>query len=141
VSATVRAQSMVPFHLLEIVANGKVVAQKTAEAGVRTLELTAEVRLDASGWVAARCLSRHTLWHVWPVRAAAHTSPVYVEVAESPAPFNAKDAKYLLAILRGGVLWLETLATPHTPEAHGKILGVFRRAERELEARLAADGR
>ena len=139
VNATARAQSMVPFHLLEIVANGEVVARQTAETGTRALDLSAEVRLDRSGWVGARCLSRHTLWHAWPVRAAAHTSPVYVEVAGSPRPFNARDAKYLLALLRGGALYLDTLAIPYSPEAHAKIKGVFARATRELETRLAAE--
>ncbi len=139
-SATVRAQSMVPFHLLELVVNGEVVARKTADAGTRALDLAADVTFDRTGWVAARCLSRHTLWHAWPVHAAAHTSPIYVEVDGSARPFNARDAKYLLALLRGGVLWLDTLAIPYSPEAHTRIKGVFERAVHELETRLAANG-
>ncbi|MCZ7544742.1 MAG: CehA/McbA family metallohydrolase [Anaerolineae bacterium] len=139
VSATARVQSMVPFHEVEIVANGEVVARQVAEAGTKELELTAEVPLNRTGWVAARCLSRHTLWHAWPIHPAAHTSPVYVDVAGSPRPFNAKDAKYMLAILRGGLLWLDTLATPYSAEAHAAIKGVFERAVATLEGRLAAE--
>ncbi|MBN1286104.1 MAG: CehA/McbA family metallohydrolase, partial [Anaerolineae bacterium] len=137
VHAAVHARSMAPFHLLEIVANGTVVARQTFDEGTQEAELEADIAIERSGWVAARCLSHHTVWHVWPVRAAAHTSPVYVDVAGSPRPFNAKDARYLLAILRGGLLWLETLAIPYAAETHAKITGVFERAVHELETRLS----
>ncbi len=129
------AESTLPFHELEVVVNGRVVARETSDEGVTKLALNANVRLEGSGWIAARCGSRHIVWHGWPVHVTAHTSPVYV-VAEDADLFSPSDATYMLTLLDGGLTWLDTLSIPADPGRHERIKDVFRAAQAELEGRL-----
>ena len=129
------AQSVQPFHELQVVANGKVVARKQAMEGTTHARLSAQVRLTGSGWLAARCVSRLKVWHIWPVHVAAHTSPVYV-VAGGEELFSPSDATYMLTLLEGGLTWLDTLSIPASPGQHQRIREVFHHAQQHLHGRL-----
>lgn len=85
--------------------------------------------------MAARCISRLVVFHGWPVNVAAHTSPVYIVVAEQEI-FNPSDATYMLTLLDGGLTYLDTLSIPASPEKHEQIKSVFRRAQAALHQRL-----
>jgi hypothetical protein len=96
----VRAVSNEPLRSVELVANGGVVARADVEAGARSAELTHELVLGESAWIAARCsdeemlltdeeLSRYRRPPGMPAEAPcrlrfAHTSPVYFTVAGAP---------------------------------------------------------
>src|SRR5439155_3297872 len=119
----------------EIVHNGRVVARADADADagvdVGELRLRERVRVTA-GWIAARCWGPGIVWHEWPVRVAAHTSPVYLGGASmTPSP---ADALYLGNILDGGLAWLGTLATQADPVRHDRIRSVFLEARQALLA-------
>lgn len=133
------AQSVQPFHELQVVANGRVVARKETTEGTTRTRLSAQVRLRGSGWLAARCVSRLKVWHVWPVHIAAHTSPVYV-VAGGEELFSPSDAAYMLTLLDGGLTWLDTLSIPASPEKHQRIREVFHHAQQHLQGRLHERG-
>jgi hypothetical protein len=133
------AQSVQPFHELQVVANGRVVARREATEGTTRTRLSAQVRLRGSGWLAARCVSRLKVWHVWPVHIAAHTSPVYV-VASGEELFSPSDAAYMLTLLDGGLTWLDTLSIPASPEKHQRIREVFHHAQQHLQGRLHEHG-
>ena len=132
-SIEAEAEAVLPFHLLQVVFNGRVIAEVTAEGGATAQTLRQEVTITESGWIAARCLSH------FPddpqIRLSAHTSPIYV-VLDGKELLNVSDAEYLLTLLEGGVAWLETLATVASPERHKRILSVFRDAQAQLESRL-----
>ena len=130
-------QSLQPFHELQILVNGQVVAHEAAEDGAREARLRSRVRLERSSWIAARCISRVKVWHCWPIHIAAHTSPVYVKCG-SEEMFNPSDAVYMLTLIEGGLTWLDTLATPADPGSHARIRGVFEAAHSSLGRRLAA---
>jgi hypothetical protein len=134
-----RAESVLPFHTLEAVVNGRVVASETCEPGARQLSVKANVRLDGSAWLAARCVSQHQVWHGWPIHIAAHTSPVYV-VAGDQAQFSLADATYMMTMLDGGMTWLDTLSIPANLERQARIRGVFQQAKEALHQRLHAAG-
>jgi hypothetical protein len=72
------AKSFVPFHRLEIVMNGEVVASREAGSGTRELSLAEKVRVAKPGWVAARCSSELGPVTDWHHLVQAHTSPVYL---------------------------------------------------------------
>lgn len=133
------AQSVQPFHELQVVANGRVVARREATEGTTRTRLSAQVRLRGSGWLAARCVSRLKAWHVLPVHIAAHTSPVYV-VAGREELFSPSDAAYMLTLLDGGLTWLNTLSIPASPEKHQRIKEVFHHAQQHLQGRLHEHG-
>ncbi len=133
------ADSLQPIHELQIVANGRVVEQASAQEGSGRLHLRTKVRLPGSGWLAARCVSKLVLWHGWPINVAAHTSPVYV-VAGGAELFSPSDATYMLTLLDGGLTYLDTLSIPASAEKQEEIKAVFRRAQAELHARLHRHG-
>jgi len=124
-----------PVHRLEIVFNGNVIAEEAAAAGARSLSLSAQVEVPGSGWLAARCVSEHKAWHLWPVHFGGHTSPVYV-VAGGEEVFDAAIGQYLITVMDGGLTWLDTLATRATPERHNAIRRVFDEAIAEVRSRL-----
>jgi hypothetical protein len=127
-----------PFHRLQVVFNGNVVAETSNSRGAHSLSLSEDVEIDRPGWLAARCVSEHTTWHCWPIKFGAHTSPVYVEVAGSEV-FDGPTAEYLITVLEGGITWLNTLAIPANAERHVAIRRVFDAGIAELRSHMPAD--
>jgi hypothetical protein len=124
-----------PVNQLEIVLNGRVVAEEASGPGARTLKLSAPISVPGSGWLAARCVSESKAWSVWPQHIAAHTSAVYVKAGGADL-FDNPTAEYLITTMEGGLDWLDTLATRDTPERHAAIKGVFEDAIVQVRARL-----
>jgi len=129
-----------PIHGLELVSNGKVIAKSSSKEGSRRLELKEKVRVDRSGWLAARCFSHHRVWHMWPLHLlplniAAHTSPIYIIVGNQRV-FNPSDAVYMMTLIHGGMEWLDTFSTRADEHTHRRIRSVFELAERELHSKL-----
>ncbi len=129
-------QSVQPFHELQVVVNGQVVAREVAEEGALETRLRSKVRLEGSAWIAARCVSQLKVWHCWPIHIAAHTSPVYVRCGNQEL-FSPSDATYMLTLIDGGLTWLDTLSIPASPERQARIRGVFEAARASLSQRLA----
>jgi hypothetical protein len=128
-------QSVQPFHEVQIVANGKIVASQAIDEGTLETSLREKVRLEGSGWIAARCVSRLKVWHCWPIHIAAHTSPVYVRCGDD-VPFSPSDAAYMLTLIDGGLTWLDTLSIPAGFDHHARIHSVFESARQSLSRRL-----
>ena len=99
------------------------------------LELKEKVKVNGSGWLAARCFSRYRVWHVWPVNVAAHTSPIYV-VADGQEVYNPSDAVYIMTLVHGGLEWVDTLSIKADEETHQRLRSVFTSAERELKRKM-----
>ncbi len=133
------AESVVPFHALEVVVNGEVVAAREAEQGMYRAAIDEPVTIPGSAWIAARCISRMNRWVGSPRLVAAHTSPVYV-IAGGEELFSPSDATYMLTLLEGGLTWLDTLATPPDPERQARNRRVFEDARAHLHERLHRHG-
>ncbi len=134
-----QARSVQPFHELQVVMNGQVVAREVAEKGTETIRLRAKVHVGRSSWMAARCISRLKVWHVWPIHIAAHTSPVYVDVGGQEM-FSPSDATYMLTLLDGGLAWLDTLSIAADAERQARVRSIFETAREVLHRRLHAYG-
>lgn len=124
-----------PVNRLDVVLNGRVVAQEESKPGARGLKLSTSIQVPGSGWLAARCVSESRAWSVWPQHIAAHTSAVYVKAGGADL-FDNPTAEYLVTTMSGGLAWLDTLATRDTPERHAAIRGVFEDAIAEVRARM-----
>lgn len=152
VSAT--AESIFPVSSLEVIHNGRVVAEATGGA-VRRLELTADVRVDANGWLAARCGGpsyfegpRHL--DVWERPIFAHTSPIYVCTDGEWQMFDAGHARYMLTLIEGSLGYMreravrfpEGHATHHhgEPEHRSVLERPLLQARQLLERRLEREG-
>ncbi|MFW6189161.1 MAG: CehA/McbA family metallohydrolase [Planctomycetota bacterium] len=130
-----RAESVWPLGKIEIVRNGRVVAEREADqAGA--VELKARVEVPASGWIAARCSGRreHAAKYL-----AAHTSPVYLKCGQSRA-FDGPAAEHMLALVEGGVEYLNTLATVFDEGSRKRMARQFKEARAELRERLRTEG-
>jgi hypothetical protein len=88
------AKSQFPLEKLEVITGGQVVATASATDDPQRLTINQEVPIDRSGWIALRARGRR----VPGVQAAelfAHTSAIYVEVADRPA-HSPEDAEYFI---------------------------------------------
>jgi hypothetical protein len=136
------ATCAMPINKLEIVFNGKVIAQASSAEGSKLLAIDETLDLPGSGWIAARAVSDHVAWHVWPVNFAAHTSAVYVKAGRTDV-FEASLGEYLITTMQGGVEWLDTLATRADAERHATIRKVYTDAIGAVEKKMPhthADG-
>jgi hypothetical protein len=133
------AECAQPIHGLEIVQNGRVVATQTNKHGATKLDIRGHVPVERSGWIAARCFSHHWVWHVWPQRVAAHTSPIYIQVGEEQA-FSPSDATYMLTLIDGGLTWLETLSVRYSEARHKQLKAIFQQARDRLLDRASSHG-
>jgi hypothetical protein len=120
------AQSII--SAVELVVNGRVVAREAASGATDDLRLVTTIDVRAGSWIAARSLSDHQIQSAFTTSMAAHTSPVYVEVADHPL-FVADDAQAIVAVIDGTVRWLETMAAIDDPAVRA-----------HMAARIAASG-
>jgi hypothetical protein len=114
-----------PVHKLQIVFNGSVVAEESSIQGSSEIKLDENLKINKSGWLAARVISNHVSWHCWPVNFGAHTSPVYV-VINNEEPFDFPTSQYLITVMEGGLAWLNTLSVIDSSERHKIIEEVFK---------------
>ena len=119
VEAEVEVISLVPFHRVDVVINGRVVATREDSAGTRQMTLREKLGVAGPAWLAARCASRVAPVTPWNFRTQAHTSPVYVRVPGREL-FSAAVAKYLLTLIDGGQTYVETLAIRPTTNSSRK---------------------
>ncbi len=130
-----RAESVWPLGRIEIVRNGHVVASRSASRGARSLKARARVKVPGSGWIAARC----TGWEKHPAEyIAAHTSPVYLKCGDARA-FNGPAAQHMLALVEGGMEYLNTMATAFDEKARKRMVKLFKDAQQELKGRLLVE--
>jgi len=139
VEVQVDAKSFVPFHRLEVVLNGKIVASREEQAGSLEMTLKEKVPLSGSGWLAARCASKLGPITSWALGIQAHTSPVYVTVPGQEL-FSAPAANYFLTLIDGAEAWARNLATRPGPEQMARALQVFTDAREHLHRRLHEHG-
>ncbi len=89
-----KAQSHFPMSKVEVLYNGQVVASVPLPDSKQPPTFEAPMMFDRSGWLALRASGLGNVDH--PVGSLdAHTSPIYVEVAGSPAGTRA-DAEFFL---------------------------------------------
>lgn len=104
VSVETTAESIFPISTLQVVVNGKVVAESRNEAGGRRLTLETSIAVTGDIWIAARCGGptygpedpTHLSSESDPV-IFAHTSPVYVATEERWNLLDPEAAAYMLS--------------------------------------------
>jgi len=133
------AKSFVPFHHLEVILNGRVVASREEREGVREMTLKKNVPVPGAGWLAACCSSRHGPTTEWGFSISAHSSPVYVVVPWEEL-FSALAIAYLLTLVEGAETWVDNLATRPDPEQFQRVRNVFQDARANLHRRLHEHG-
>jgi len=132
VEVAAHAESVWPVGRLELVLNGRIIATRQAPGNGGKVELKARVPVHRSGWIAARCWGpkSHPASYM-----AAHTSPVYFKCGDTRA-FDGPAAEHMLALVEGGIEYLNTLATRFNEASRRRMTKMFREARKELKGRL-----
>jgi len=139
VEVELEVASLVPFHRVDVVINGRVVATREEQRGTHQMTLRERLAVVGPAWLAARCASRVAPVTPWNFRTQAHTSPVYVRVPRQEL-FSAPVAKYLLTLIEGGQTYVETLAIQPDHDRFIRTLKVFQDARAALHHRLHQHG-
>ena len=157
-----RAESQLPYHRLEIVVNGEVVAQAAPSGPHHRAEIHLEYPLRRSCWIAARAhediggysarsldfskvhIDEGTLHGNYygtrrPETVFAHTSPVYAILDNKPIR-SWDDAEYYVRFLDNGIRWLETEAKFARPSDKGASIEAFE-AGRAIYRKRAEEAR
>ncbi|HKW99829.1 MAG TPA: CehA/McbA family metallohydrolase [Bryobacteraceae bacterium] len=139
VEVKVEARGFVPFHRVEIVQNGKVVASREESGGTKEMKLAEKVKVEGPAWIAARCVSKYGPTTGWALGIQGHTSPVYIR-APGPELFSPGAASYMLTLIDGSRTWLDTLATRPDKEQFERVHRVLDEAARHLHERMHKHG-
>ena len=156
---TLKAQvwSQMPLDRLEIVANGELIAETRIETGENYMSIEIPYQVNSSTWLAARAyqltleqkrkglsLSQRRNQGAGPTElnrfygtlrpeaTFAHTSPVYIEIEESPMKSTA-DAEYFVQYLQNVIAWLDTSGSFPSEEAKKEVLEAFEIGKRGFE--------
>ena len=144
------ARSILPVHTLQIVHNGRVVAQTDEPRGARSLSLHTGLAVGEHGWLCARVsgpnyepIAHHD---TWSRGVFAHTSPIYVASGGDWAMADRSGLEYMLTLVGGSLEYIRQLSprwrpgqvTHHHAEAdHQAYLErPFLEAQAALRARL-----
>jgi hypothetical protein len=114
------AESIFPIHTLQIVQQGRVVAETEDRKGARRLELKTRIKVDGHTWLAARVSGpgyTHPILHhdVWRRGVLAHTSPIYVACGDEWRLFNQGTAQYMLTLIDGSLTYIRELSPRDQP--------------------------
>ncbi|WP_030923302.1 CehA/McbA family metallohydrolase [Streptosporangium amethystogenes] len=149
-----RAESIFAIDRIEIVANGRVVAEHRSHRPEYALELAADVPIAEDSWIAARCygpgadVARHH--DVWARPIMAHTSPVYLRTGEDYSRFDGPTIEHMLNLVDGSLayidersrrLWPGQVCHRHGQEDHLAFLRAPFLQARELLRRRAGERR
>jgi hypothetical protein len=110
---------------LELVVNGRVVAATRAPTGSTELTLHETVEVAAGAWIAARSRSPHQIESAFATSMAAHTSPVYVEVADRPLVPSREDAGVVEQVIAGARTWVAELAAVADSGERARMVAFF----------------
>lgn len=128
------ATSLVPFHRLEIVHNGAVVAHAEATGSPAHAAVETAMAITEPGSLAARCWGPYQEGNEdW---VGAQTSPVYVRIDGRPPRPDAATAAPLLAKLDAMLEWVAREARCPTDHDRRRLAAVFEAAKEEVLRRL-----
>ncbi len=130
------AECFWPLGSLEIIYNGKVIASQNSSKGSNHLYIKTPVKIPGSGWIAARCYGLKS--HPEARGNGAHTSPVYIKCGDTRA-FDGPAAEHMLALVEGGMEYLNTIATAFDEPTRKRMVKQFKEVQHELKFRLVKE--
>jgi hypothetical protein len=126
VSVRASVSSQVPLEKIELIVNGRSVHSITP-AGNEAVEFAHRVPIERSSWIALRALGpRHRLV-LNDTQAYAHTSPVYVTVANRPIRV-ADDVRFYREWVERLITRTEKSTRFANAERKAEVVALFRKA-------------
>jgi hypothetical protein len=136
VTATVR--SFVPFEMVELIANGKVVAKARASGDGRAATLRATPQLDRSMWLAARVSGPYHRLLPNDRFVYAHTSPVYCLVGSGRIG-EPEDGQFFVSWIDRLMAMVEARGKYQNEAQKREVLELFRKGRSYYEAVARAE--
>lgn len=129
VEVSASASATMPIHTLQIIQNGRVIAQTDAPTGSKSLAIRERVRIDGHGWICARVSGPNfqPILHndIWSRGVFAHTSPIYIACGGDWEMADAAGLHYMLTLVDGMVEYIRETAPRYKPGTvthhHGEI--------------------
>jgi hypothetical protein len=128
VAVRAEVRSSVPFDRVEVLWNGRVIADRSPSGDREATVLEAGFTPKEPGWIAARC--RGDGWLPDGQIPFAHTSALWFHPGGRPPLPAAEPAARLLAILDRTLAWTTHAARCHNPKSREHLLGVLGEARR-----------
>lgn len=155
VEVEAQAHSIFPLFTLQIVQNGKMVAETAEADGAKVLTLRTSIKIDSDGWLAARCAgpSFAPMLHYDTRRRGimAHTSPIYITCGKEYQVLDTEVTRYMLTLIEGGLSYIRELSPQeaatgvthhHGRDDHNAYLEEpFLEAQASIERRLREMGK
>ena len=132
VRVSAKAQSITPMSVLELVVNGEVVATAKANAEGTLAEISREVPIGRSSWIAVRVWGPSNRLVVNDDKAFAHTSPVYCYVGGQKIA-SVPDAKIVVAWIDRVIQDLTASPRFATPERRAETIDLFKKGRAYYE--------
>lgn len=121
----VRARAAQPLLTdLELIVNGRVVAASSS-AATTEMNLHETIEIASGAWIAARSRSASQIESAFTTSMAAHTSAVYVEVADRPLVAPPDAAEAVEQVIAGARAWVAELAAVEDPGERNRMLRFF----------------
>jgi hypothetical protein len=119
VEVSTSVESIFPVHSLQIIQEGRVVAETANPQGSRRLTLSAQVPVRSDTWLAARAGGpgyTQAIAHRDELGRGimAHTSPIYITVRNEWRMHSPETAQYMLTLLHGGLEYIQR-RSQHAP--------------------------
>jgi hypothetical protein len=109
---------------LELVVNGRVLAA-TSSPATTEMNLHETIEIGSGAWIAARSRSASQIESAFTTSMAAHTSAVYVEVADRPLVVPPGAAEAVEQVIAGARTWVAELAAVEDPGERARMLRFF----------------
>jgi hypothetical protein len=132
-----QARSIVPMEALELIVNGRAVRRWAADQDPRTVSFSDKITLDRSSWVALRVRAGGHRLAPNDREVYAHTSPVYVSVANRRVASRA-DAEFFIKQIDVLIAKMDSRGNFEHPGQRDGIVARFREAQ-EIYRRIAED--
>lgn len=126
VRVSAKARSIIPMSVLEIVVNGEVVASAKPTADGLLAEISREVPIGRSSWIAARVWGPSNRLVINDDKAFAHTSPVYCRVGGQKIAFP-QDAKIVVGWIDRVIEDLTASPRFATAERRAEVIDIFKK--------------
>jgi hypothetical protein len=138
----VRAQaaSVGRIDRLQLIINGSVAAESKATDRADFAVIDEHIRLDESAWIAARCSSPDVIYSAFPTSVGAHTSPVYVQLANRPIA-RASDLEAVARAIAAGADWAARRAVVAAKSERERFIAFFEDAALQVQSRMEASVR
>ena len=115
-----RASSIFPLHTLQIVQQGRVIAETQEEQGSQQLSLNLRLKVKGNTWLAARCAGPdYTAQRHYDQRRRgimAHTSPIYIACDDDYHLADAETIQYMLTLISGNLSYIRNHALHDHPD-------------------------